>query len=235
MAKKIYQKEKECSNKLSDGDLNQHFALLRIFERRNKILIHNNYCVLETIMFYENVFLNNIIRPYLFSENYDKYPEVANLINDRLNFIDRFKIVKKIGKIYNVKDFKKIDRFIEMRNKIAHNLSSIGPLNIESKENIIFLGNEEMTWDEYIIILNEWTKLSYEIATFTKEIFIKVNSSVKNAIFMYCKTEGECVLVQHNLIIPKPDAEYISFFKNGLNMDLLEYLKEEIEYKKGSE
>lgn len=94
MAKKIYQKE--CFNKLLSENLNQHFALLRIFERRNKILMYNNYCVLETIAFYENVFLNNIIRPYLFSENYYKYPEVANLINDRLSFMDRFKIVKKM-------------------------------------------------------------------------------------------------------------------------------------------
>ena len=119
------------------SDLKQALEVQHIFDRRNKIILHNNYCILETVSFYEHVLLNNVIKPFFFNDNYTKYCEISEVIDERLSFMDRFKIVKKIAKIFSVSDFKKIDNFIKLRNRIAHNLSSVSALNIETKENEI--------------------------------------------------------------------------------------------------
>ena len=75
--------------------------------------------IIETIAFYEHVLLNDIIKPFLFNENYDAYLEIKAIISDRLSFMDRFKIVCKIAKNYNIVRFKQFDDYIKMRNRIA--------------------------------------------------------------------------------------------------------------------
>ena len=215
-----------------DEKYEEFMKVEKLFKRRNKFIMHNNYCILETVAFYENIFLNDIIKPFIFNNNYDKYIEISSLICDRLNFMDRFKIVKKIGKLYDITDFKNFDKFIEMRNKIAHNLSSVCSLDIENKQTQLIFGGKVITWENYLNLLKEWASLSYKLSRFTREIFSKLNSSKLFATFVYCKIEENCVLVQHNLIFPKPDNEYTSFLKNGFDMDLIQYLKEEREYNK---
>lgn len=211
--------------------------VLHIFDRRNKIISHNNYCILETIAFYDNIFLNNIIKPYLLTDKFDKNEKIKRLVVDRFSFMDKYKIIKEIAKEFNIIPFsqKQFETFINMRNKIAHNLSSVLSLNIEKKENEIILGGEKTTWENYLKDLNEWVNLSRKLARFIKEVFCQINGTEKFAFFMYCKIEGNCVLVQHNLICPEPEGEYTSFFKTGLNMDLLQYAKEEVRYNKEGE
>lgn len=214
------------------SDLKQALEVQHIFDRRNKIILHNNYCILETVSFYEHVLLNNVIKPFFFNDNYTKYCEISEVIDERLSFMDRFKIVKKLAKIINVSDFAKIDNFIKLRNMIAHNLSSVSMLNVKTKKNEIILGGKKTTWDNYLKDLKEWAFLSYDMARFVKDVFCEVNPTERLAAFMYCKIEGKCVLVQHNLIYPEPEGEYTSFFKNGLDMNLLQYINEELEYSK---
>lgn len=221
----------------NDSDLKQALEVQRIFDRRNKIILHNNYCILETIAFYDNIFFNNIIKPYLLTDKFDKNEKINKIIVDRFSFMDRYKIIKEIAKEFCITTLsqKQFEIFINMRNRIAHNLSSVLALNVETKENEIVLGGEKTTWDNYLVDLNEWANLSYDIARFVMDVFCQVNPAEKFAAFMYCKTEGNCVLVQHNLIYPEPDGEYTSFFKTGFNMDLLQYVKEELQYNKEGE
>lgn len=215
-------------------DLKQVLEMQHIFDRRNKIIVHNNYCILETIAFYDYIFLNNIIRPYLFTDKFDKNEKIKKFVVDRFSFMDKYKIIKEIAKEFNITLFsqKQFEIFINMRNKIAHNLSSVSTLDIETKENEIILGGEKTTWNNYLKDLNEWVNLSCKMARFIKEVFGQINDTEKFAVFMYCKLEGNCVLVQHNLIYPEPESEYTSFFKAGFNMDLLQYVKEELQYNK---
>lgn len=72
--------------------------MMHMFNRRNKIILYNNYCILETVAFYENILLDDIIKPFFFNDNYNRYPDISELIEERLSFMDRFKIVKKIAK-----------------------------------------------------------------------------------------------------------------------------------------
>lgn len=215
-------------------DLKQVLEMQHIFDRRNKIIVHNNYCILETIAFYDHIFLNNIIRPYLFTDKFDKNEKIKKFVVDRFSFMDKYKIIKEIAKEFNITLFsqKQFEIFINMRNKIAHNLSTVSTLDIETKENEIILGGEKTTWNNYLKDLNEWVNLSSKMARFIKEVFCQINDTEKFAVFMYCKLEGNCVLVQHNLIYPEPESEYTSFFKAGFNMDLLQYVKEELQYNK---
>ncbi|MGN0993247.1 MAG: hypothetical protein ACI4PE_04935 [Bacilli bacterium] len=39
----------------NNSDLTQVLEVQRIFDRRNKIILHNNYCILETIAFYKKI------------------------------------------------------------------------------------------------------------------------------------------------------------------------------------
>ena len=213
-------------------DLKQVLEVQHIFDRRNKIILHNNYCILETIAFYDHIFLNNIIKPYLLTEKFDKNVKIKKIIADRFSFMDKYKIIKEMAKEFNITPLsqKKFEVFINMRNRIAHNLSSVSALNIETKENEIILGGEKTTWDNYLKDLNEWANLSGEMAKFIIDIFGQVNATKNFLTFMYCKIEGNCVLVQHNLIYPESDGEYTSFFKTGFNMELLQSVKEELQY-----
>lgn len=213
-----------------DVELQEHFKVMKIIEGRNKIILHNNNCIIETIAFYEHILLNDIINPFLFSENYDINLEIKNIISDRLSFMDRFKIVCKIARTYNIARFKQFDDYIKMRNRIAHNLSSVININIQTKESQVFFAGEEITWNQYMEELDKWAQLSSQMAKFILNVFKNVNLDKDNAVFPYCKVEGHCALVQHNLIYPEVNGEYTSFFKTGFNMDLLDYVNEEQKY-----
>ena len=52
--------------------------------------------------------INDIINPFLFTENYDSNSDIKDIISDRLSFMDRFRIICKIAKIYNINNFKKL-------------------------------------------------------------------------------------------------------------------------------
>lgn len=210
--------------------MKEHFKTMKIIEGRNKIILHNNNCIIETIAFYEHILLNDIIKPFLFNENYDTQLEIKTIISNRLSFMDRFKIVCKIAKNYDISRFKQFDNYINMRNRVAHNLSSVTNINAKTKESKIFFAGEELTWSKYLEELEKWAKSSHQMAEFTLNVFKMINKDKSNAIFPYCKVEENCVLVQHNLIYPEIDEEYISFFKTGFNMDLLEYVNEEQKY-----
>lgn len=209
--------------------------VMAVFKRREKFIMHNNYCILEIIAFYDNFFLNRIIKEYLLNDNYDKNDKVKKIITTSLSFTDKYKIVKEIAKEYNIVPIsqKHFEDFEYMRNTIAHNLSSVSKLNSVTKQNKIILGGKEMLWTDYLNDLKKWADYSYEMAKFTKDVFSKVDSKNSLVGFGYCKIEGNCVLVEHSLLFPEPDGEYISFFKNGFDTDLLEYLNEEIKYNKG--
>lgn len=97
-----------------NSNLEEHFKIMKILEGRNKIILHNNNCIIEIIAFYENVLLNDIIKPFLFNENYDRNLEIKDIINDRLSFMDRFKIICKIAKTYDIPNFKQFDDYIKM-------------------------------------------------------------------------------------------------------------------------
>jgi hypothetical protein len=219
-------------SKCNIKDLEEIEKVNRIFERRHKIIRHNNCCIIDTISFYENFLLNNIIKPYIFNDNYDTCDGVSDLISDRLSFMDRFKIVCKIAKEHNIKNFKSFDKLVEMRNSVAHNISSIGELDIKSKENAIFFGGKKMTWNAYLSELVKWSKLSKEMAQFILEVYSATNVSNNCFGFMYCKVMGDCVLVQNNLLYPEPKEEYTSFTFGGLDNELIQYINEEYNYVK---
>lgn len=215
---------------MNENELKDFEKTIRLFERRHKIIRHNNCCIIETISFYENVLLNNIIKPYLFTENFDICDGINELISDRLSFMDKYKIVCKIAKKNRINNFKEFDKLIKMRNDVAHNISSIGKLNPKTKENKIYFGGKELTWDEYLKELQKWAKLSENMARFIMNIYSVINSPDNNFFFIYCKVIGNCVLVQNNLLYPEPDDNYTCFTFRGLDSELIQYINEEQKY-----
>ena len=221
------------TNNLKEGiNIENSLIIADIIEGRNKFIINNNMCIIETISFQDNVILNDIIKPVIFSDNYNLIPGISNIFIDRLSFMDKYKIMCKIADYHKVKKFKKIDKYLKMRNNIAHNLTLLATLNHITKESEVLFANQKITWTKYKEELKEWADLSLEMANFILNVYSKINDNNKYAVFAYCKIEGDCVLVQHNLIYPKPAGNYISFFRNGFNMDLLDYLNREIAYSK---
>ena len=217
----------------NDYGFNEAMKNANIVNGRNKIILHNNNCIIETIAFYEHVLLNDIIKPFLFNEKFDMNTDIKEIISDRLSFMDRFRIVCKIAKIYNIPNFKKFDDYIRMRNRIAHNLSSVIDINVATKESNILFAGQEITWKQYMLELSKWATISKDMAEFVLNVFKNVNQTKAHAIFPYCKVEGRCAIVQHNLMYPEIDGEYTSFFKTGFNMDLLDYVNEEQIYIEG--
>lgn len=210
-----------------DIELKESMKAMKLIEGRNRIIAHNNLCVLETIIFYENTIMYDIIRPFMFNDNYSLFPDISNVINEKLSIMDKYIILCRIAKQYGVKNFKKFDEFIRIRNKIAHSFTAVKNINSITKESDIFFAGVNMTWTEYKKMIKEWTSYSLEMASFVLEVFKKVNTEQQHASFMYCKLEGDCIIVQHNLIYPEIEGEYVSFFKNGFNMDLLDYANDE--------
>ncbi len=222
-------------NNFENDSFHETMKNANMINGRNKIIIHNNNCIIETIAFYEHVLLNDIINPFLFTENYDSNSDIKDIISDRLSFMDRFRIICKIAKIYNINNFKKFDKYIKMRNRVAHNLSSVIDINTLTKESNIYFAGQEMTWKQYMLELSEWATMSKEMAGFVLKVFKNVNKTKEHAFFPYCKVEGHCALVQHNLIYPEIDGEYTCFFNTGFNMDLLDYVNEEQKYIEGAD
>ena len=206
-----------------------------IIEGRNKIISNNNICIIETITFYEIILFNDIIKPFLFNKNLDKFPWIEELISEKLSFMEKYKIVCKIAKEYGITNFKRFDDYIRLRNKIAHNLSSVININDLTKESEINFAGEIITWTKYKTEIQEWSNLSLEMAEFIMKVFDKVRGSNIKANFVYCEMWDECVLVQYNLKYPEKDSDYICFFKNGFNMDLLEYVNKEFEMSEDNE
>ena len=215
---------------MSENDLKERLKIAHILEGRNKFILHNNMCIIETTSFQDNIILNDIIKTVLFNNNFDDIPGISDIFIDRLSFMDKFKILFKIADYYKVDRFKKIDKYLQMRNNIAHNLTSVINLNNKTKESEVLFANQKTTWTNYKKELKEWAQLSLKMAKFILNVYSKINTEDGNDIFAYCKVEGDCVLVQHNLIYPEPDGDYTCFFKNGFNMDLLDYLNDEISY-----
>lgn len=213
-----------------DINIEKALEITNIMDGRNKFILNNNMCIIETISFQDNIMLNNIIRPVIFSNNYDDIPGINAFFIDRLSFMDKFKILCKIADYNGVDRFKKIDKYLKMRNNVAHNLTSLSNFDYVTKENDVIFANQKITWTQYKEKIKEWAELSLEMAKFILNIYSKINNN--NAVFAYCKVEGDCVLVQHNLIYPEPGGDYKSFFRNGFNMDLLNYLNREIAYSK---
>ena len=138
----------------------------RIFERRSKIIRHNNSCIIETISFYENFLLRFIIEPYFFNKSYDEMKELKKFFENRMNIMDIYKIVVEIGRRRGIQNFKKFDNYIKMRNEVAHNLTSITSYDIKSKEGYVIIGGREITWKKYLSEIKEWAEYSYEMARY---------------------------------------------------------------------
>ena len=213
-------------------EIDEFLKINKIVDGRNNFVLHNNMCIIETISFYDHIFLNNIIKPVIFSNNYEQIDGVSDIFIDRLSFMDKYKLVCKIADYNHVCRFKKIDEFIKIRNNIAHNLTSIINIDLSTKESEVQFGNRIITWSLYKEQIKEWCNLSFELANFILGLYSKLNDSKNITSFMYCKTEGDCVLVQHNLIYPQIEGDYTSFFKGGFNMDLLDYLNNEVKFLK---
>lgn len=209
--------------------------IVRLFERRQKIIRHNNICISEIVAYYENFIWQSILKCIFITDKIDYYDKIEKIVIDRITFMDKYKMLVHLAKQNKVTCFSqgKFEKFIELRNNISHNLSGVGEYNKNSKQHIIYVGGKEMLWDNYLSILNEWANISLEFASFIKEIYEKVEfPKMKFAGFHYCKIEGECIYVKHNLIYPDPKGEYISFADTGLDFDLLQLINEERELEK---
>jgi len=212
---------------VNEAEMNK---IMRLFERRQKIIRHNNSCVIETVAFYENFLLFHIIKPYFFNNNYDNCEKIKKYMRDRMTLMDRFEIIVDIAKSKKIENFKGFDTFIKMRNEVSHNLSTVNEYNIESKENKVFVGGKESTWDNYLDEIKEWSKLSLDMAKFIMNVYKSINDFDNPMGFHYCKVESKCILVQHNLIFPEPEGDYVSFVFRGLDFDLIQYINEEEEF-----
>ncbi len=226
-------KEKQIMIK-NEEDFKEAIQNIKLLEGRNKIIQNNNTCIIETIAFYEYALLDDIIKPYLFNENYDNCPEVDEILSEKLSIMDKYKIVCKIAKKLEIENFKRFDKFIKIRNEIAHNLSSVTNIETQGKESEIRIGKTITSWSEYKKNLKNWAELSKEMAEFILSLFEKINSDKKNMFFVYCKVEANCILVQHCLLFPRINDDYTCFFKSGFNTDLLEYTKNEYNLEKSN-
>ena len=174
-------------NKTKNSKINETLKIIEIINGRNKIIENNNICILETIIFYENIILNNIIKPFLFNENIDKHHGIIEIIQERLSFMDKYKIVCKIAKDLKIQNFKKFDNYIKLRNKIAHNFSAVISVNEYDKESEINYFGDILTWTEYKKRMTIWCELSYDMANFIMRVYEKTNLERKDSYFVYCK------------------------------------------------
>jgi len=98
--------------------------LIRVFQRRGIIIKHNNHAILETIICYEHFLLYQIIVPYYFNNNFEKSEPLKKFVSERMNIMDKYKLVKDIANEYGctMLSQKKFEKFIQFRNDIAHNI-----------------------------------------------------------------------------------------------------------------
>lgn len=204
----------------------------RMFQRRGKIIRHNNYAILETLIFYENFLLYQIITPYFFNNNFKKSKQFEKFILDRMNIMDKYKLVKEIANEYKIDitlSQKKFEKFIQFRNDIAHNHSNVGLYNVNTKENLVYIGGKEITWERYLVDLKEWSDISLEMANLILEIYDKVDITNKLGLvgIIYCEIFGNCALMPHNRLFPSPEEDYKSPAGNGIGGDLYQFIVEE--------
>lgn len=204
--------------------------LIQLFERRSKIIEHNNNSILEVAIFYENFFFFNIIKKTFFNENFDNNKKIKKFITERMNFTDKYEIIKELAKKYNIETISNSDFefFIKIRNNIAHNLSSVNSYNRETDETHLVFGGEPINWNEYLKKIAKWATISYKIAEFTKKVFQATNNTENSHItFRYCKVIGNCALIQYSLLLKEPEEEYTCFAKTGISSEILKCINEE--------
>lgn len=171
------------------------------FERINQIIRYNNSYIIELISFYENFILEKIIKPFYFNENINNYKKMNDFIRNRMNFMDRFKIVVEIARNKGIKNFKGFDDFVKMRNEAAHNLIAANLYDIPNKEFQIYFEGKIITWERYCKLLEEWAELSLDMATFIRDVFKSIKHYSNHIVFFdYCKVE-ECTLIKQRLIL----------------------------------
>lgn len=220
---------------MNDIDNEEIEKITKLFERRDRIIRNNNSCIMEITLFYENFLLSNIIVPFFFNRNYNEYKEFNKYISERMNFMDRFKIVVDIAKSKGINTFKSFNSFIRTRNKIAHNCSCVVMYNRENNENEILFGGQKCNWEEYLMEIKKWADLSYGMAEYTMNVYKAINYSTSLVQFPYCKIEGNCVCTKCALLLLNPDGKLKNVFQSKIDSDLLQYMKEEYEIiKKGS-
>lgn len=198
------------------------------FDRRNKIIKNNNYCIIETVAFYDTIVFSEVIKKYYINQEVRNNKSTEKLI-DNLSTSEKYDVINEIAKEKKLQPFSKnkFDIFIKERNKVAHYISATGELNIKTHEHNIFYKGEEISWSDYLDDMAKWANLSKEFADFLLSIFELVNKDLTMMNFVYCSLESKYVLIEKNLLYPEPSEEYISFFGNGLDLDLIRLINEE--------
>lgn len=200
-----------------------------ITDRRNKILSCNNSYPLYIVTFYDNFFLNGIIKPVLFNEKSDKYEQALEIIFDKLTFMDKYKIIGKIANQYKVNKFKPIDKFVKLRNIIAHNINGISSYSIRDNKMEIVFGKERITWERYLEIISEWANLSFELAKFNANLHTAIFGDESSIFLPYCEMQGGYILSGQRYIYPNPDSG-VSPFWLGDTLGIIELAGEEREF-----
>ena len=183
------------------------------FEKKEKIIEHNNTCILEATIFYENIFLFYIIKKIFLNENFEKNKKMYKFICERMTFSDRYEIIKEFVKNNNIKTISNTDFefFIKIRNIIAHRITGIREYNINNRETVVSFGEELINWKEYVEKIKKWAEISYKIAEFSENVYHFVNDSKNDSIifFKYYKYNKDCVLMKHELVLQEPGGTCI--------------------------
>ena len=188
--------------------------IINVFDRRNKIIKHNNYCIIETIAFYETIAFNEIIKQHHI--NIEVYNDRStNKLFEKLSISEKYEIINEIAKEKGIQPFSKskFDTFVNERNKVAHNIFSIGSLNIKTQEHEIHYKGKVINWSNYLKEVANWAIISKEFAKFILSIFLITNKNLTMMNFIYCSLEYEYILIERNLLYPEPSEEYISFLE----------------------
>lgn len=200
-----------------------------IIDRRDKILSYNNSYPLYIVTFYDNFFLNGIIKPALFNEKSDKYEQALEIIFDKLTFMDKYKIVGKIAKQCNVDKFKPIDKFVKLRNIIAHNINGVSSYSIRDNKMEVVFGKERITWERYLEKVSEWANLSLELAEFAANLHAAIFGNRSSIFLPYCEMQSGYILSGQCYIYPNPDQN-VSPFWLGDMLGIIKLAKEEREF-----
>ena len=204
-----------------------------LFKRREEILQYNNSCLLNAVINYEKFFLDNIIRRTYFNDDSWNSTQLTKFLNDRMNFMDRFKLVREIANNNNIKNISqnKIEIFIDKRNKIAHNLSSITGYHTYSDEMDVDFGGESIEWKKYLSEIEKWATISLELAEFTKKVFQSINKISKLTVrYPYYNFEKKCILVPNMLYPDDLDIKISDSIENNINKTLLQLAIDEETY-----
>lgn len=156
-----------------------------VINEREKIINYNNDSILETSIFYENFFLFHIIKKLFLKDEFEKDNSIKIVSNNNFEF------------------------FIQMRNKIAHQLSGINGYDIINKELKVNFGGEVITWKEYLEKIERWTEISYKIAEFAKDVyhFINISELKKLIILKYCEFDKNSTIRKCSLLLEEPDGK----------------------------